>query len=93
MLQRAKFIWDNNLVIQRLTHQMKFKVKYKITDKIIDQELWISCIPGAVGLLYLQTLRGGYLELNSMTNSPGTIAKQCKELGRPQRDCILEWAD
>ena len=92
MLQGAKIIWDNNLVIQGLSDDMKLKVKYKINDEIVDQELWISRVPGAVGLFRPQTLWGRCLELNPMTNSPGTIAKRCKELGRPQRDCILEWA-
>ena len=42
MLQRAKIIWDNDLVIQQLSDDMEFDVKYKITDEILDQELWIS---------------------------------------------------
>ena len=42
MLQGAKIIWDNNLVIQGLSDDMKLKVKYKINDEIVDQELWIS---------------------------------------------------
>ena len=30
--------------------------------------------------------------MNPRFNSPLTIAKRCKAIGRPQRDCILEWA-
>ena len=30
--------------------------------------------------------------MNPRFNSPITIAKRCKSIGRPQRDCILEWA-
>ena len=43
-------------------------------------------------MFHPQTLRGGCLELNPMTNSPETIVKRYKELCRLQRDCILEWA-
>ena len=39
-----------------------------------------------------QTLPGGYLKLDPRINSPGTVAKRCKTIGRPQRDCILKWA-
>ena len=39
-----------------------------------------------------QTIPGGYLKLNPRFNSPLTIAKRCKTIGRPQRDFILEWA-
>ena len=28
----------------------------------------------------------------SKVNSPLTISKRCKSIGRPQRDCIFEWA-
>ena len=42
MLQRAKIIWDNDLVIQCLSDDMEFKVTYKIIDEILDQELWSS---------------------------------------------------
>ena len=51
---------------------------------------WLD--PGASGLLWPQTIPGGYLKLNPRFNSPLTIAKRCKALGRPQRDFILEWA-
>ena len=44
------------------------------------------------GLLRPQTIPGGYLKLNPRFNSPLTIAKRCKTIGRPQRDCNLEWA-
>ena len=36
MLQRAKIIWDNNLLIQQLSDDMEFEVTYKITDKILS---------------------------------------------------------
>ena len=79
-------------VIQRLTDEMEFAVTYSIPDNSFSQELWVSQVPGSVGLLQPQTLPGGYLRLNPRFNSPGTIAKRCKAVGRPQRDCILEWA-
>ena len=34
----------------------------------------------------------GYLKLDPRINSPGTVAKRCKTIGRSQQDCILEWA-
>ena len=85
-------MWNNNLVIQRLTDKMEFAVTYSIPDDSFSQELWVSQVPGSVGLLQPQTLPGGYLRLNPRFNSPGTIAKRCKAIERPHRDCILEWA-
>ena len=92
MLQRAWIMWNNNLVIQRLTDEMKFSVTYSIPDESFSQELWISWVPGAVGLLQPQTLPGGYLKLDPRFNSPGTLTKRCKGIVRQQQDCILEWA-
>ena len=92
MLQRAKIMWNDNLVIQRLSDEMEFAVTYSIPDVSFPEELWISKVPGASGLLRPQTITGGYLKLNPKFNSPLTIAKRCKALGPPQRDCILEWA-
>ena len=39
-----------------------------------------------------QTLPGGFLKMNTRFNTPFTISKRCKVVGRSQRDCILEWA-
>ena len=77
MLQRAKIMWKDNLVIQRLTDEMEFIVTHSIPEDLLSQELWISKVPGATGLLRLQMLPGGYLKLNS----PLTIAKRCKSIG------------
>ena len=76
MLQRAQIMWKNNLVIQRLTDPMEFTVTYSIPDDSFSQELWISKVPGATGLLRPQKLPGGYLKLNPKFNSPVTIAKR-----------------
>ena len=92
MLQRAWIMWNNNLVIQRLTEEMEFAVTYSIPDNSFSQELWVSQVPGSVGLFQPQTLPGRCLRLNLIFNSPGNIAKRCKTIGSPQRDCILEWA-
>ena len=91
MLQRAKIMWNDNLVIQRLSDENEFDVTYSIPDDSLAEELWISKVPGATGLLRPQTIPGGYLKLKPRFNSPLTIAKRCKTIGRPQRDCILEW--
>ena len=64
MLQRAKIMWDDNLVIQCLSDEMEFAVTYSIPDVSFDEELWISKVSGASGLLRPQTLPGGYLKLN-----------------------------
>ena len=85
-------MWNNNLVIQRLFNEMEFSVTYRIPDESLSQELWISRVPGALGLLRPQTLTGRYIKLDPRFNSPGTVAKRCKTIGRPQRDSILEWA-
>ena len=90
--ERAWIMWNNNLVIQKLSDEMEFSVMYRIPDESLSQELWISRVPGTVGLLQPQTLPGRYLKLDSRFNSPGTVAKRCKTIGRLQRDCILEWA-
>ena len=90
MLQRAQMTWKGNLVIQHLTDEIEFAVTYSILDDSFAQELWISKVPGATGSLRPQTIPGGYLKLNPRFNSPVTIAKRCKSIGRPQRYCILE---
>ena len=92
MLQRARIMWNDNLVIQRLSDEMEFAVTYSIPDDSLAEELWISKVSGGTGLLRPQTIPGGYLKLNPRFNSPLTIAKRCKTIGLPQRDCILEWA-
>ena len=81
MLQRAKIMWNDNLVIQRLSDEMEFAVTYSIPDVSFTEELWISKVPGASGLLRPQTIPGGYLKLNPRFNSPLTIAKRCKTIG------------
>ena len=64
---------------------MELAVTYSIPDNSFAKELWISKVPGATGLLRPQTIPGGYLKLNSRFNSPLTITKRCKSIGRPQR--------
>ena len=81
MLQRAKIMWNDNLVIQRLSDEMEFAVTYSIPDVSFTEELWISKVPGASGLLRPQSIPGGYLKLNPRFNSPLTIAKRCKTIG------------
>ena len=58
----------------------------------LAEELWISKVSGATGLLHAQMIPCGYLKLNPRFNSALTISKRCKSIGRPQRDFILEWA-
>ena len=82
MLKRARIMWKNNLVIQRLTDEMVFAVTYSIPEDSFSQELWISKVPGATGLIRPKTLPGGYLKLNPRLNSPVTIAKRCKSFVR-----------
>ena len=50
MLQRAKIMWDDNLVIQRLSDKMEFAVTYSIPDVYFAEELWITKVPRASGL-------------------------------------------
>ena len=85
-------MWDDNLVIQRLSDEMEFAVTYSIPDLYLAEELWIAAVRGASGLSRPQMVPGGYLNLNPKFNSPLTISKRCKTIGRSQRDCILEWA-
>ena len=92
MLQKAPIMWNNNLVIQRLTDEMEFSVTYSIPDESFSQELWVSRVPGAAGLLRPQTLLGGHLKLDPRFNSPEILTKRCKTIRRLQRDCILKWA-
>ena len=89
MLQRARIMWNDNLVIQRLSDEIEYAVTYSIPDDSFAEELRISKV---TGLLRPQTIPGEYLKLNPRFNSPLTIAKRCKTIGRPQRNCILEWA-
>ena len=84
MLQRARIMWNNNLVIQRLTNEMEFSLTYSIPKESFSQELWVSCVPGAVGLYEPQTLPGGHLKLDPGFNSPGTLVKRFKTIRRPQ---------
>ena len=65
MLQRAKIMWDDNLVIQCLSDEMEFAVTYSIPDVSFAKKLWISKVPGASGLLRPHTIPGGYLNLKS----------------------------
>ena len=55
MLQRAQIMWNDNLVIQQLSDEMEFSVTYSIPDDSFAQELWISKVPGATGLLLPKT--------------------------------------
>ena len=61
MLQRAKIMWNDNLVIQRLSDEMEFAVTYSIPDVSFAEEMWISKVPGASGLLRPQTIPGGLI--------------------------------
>ena len=42
MLQRAKIMWKDNLVIQRLTDKMEFAITYSIPEDLFSQELWFT---------------------------------------------------
>ena len=50
MLQRAKIMWDDDLVIQRMSDKMEFAVTYSIPDVYFADELWISAVRGATAL-------------------------------------------
>ena len=50
MLQRAKIMWDDDFVIQRMSDKMKFAVTYSIPDIYFADELWISAVGGATAL-------------------------------------------
>ena len=39
MLQKAKIIWDSDLVIKRLSDDMEFDIKYKITDENLGKRV------------------------------------------------------
>ena len=56
MFQRARIMWNDILVIQRLFDEMEFAVTYSIPDVSLAEELWISRVPGATGLLRPQTI-------------------------------------
>ena len=43
-------MWDNDLVIQRLSDDMEFDITYSIQDVYFAEELWISRVSGASGL-------------------------------------------
>ena len=92
MLQQAKIMWDDDLVIQRMSDEMEFAVTYSIPDVYFTDELWISAVQGATALSRPGTVPGGFLKMNPCINSAATISKRCKVLGRSHRDCILEWA-
>ena len=52
MLQRAKIMWDDNLVIQGMSDEMEFAVTYSINinDVYFADKLWISAVRGATAL-------------------------------------------
>ena len=50
MLQRAKVMWDDDLVIQRMSDEMEFAVTYSIPDIYFADELWISAVRGVTAL-------------------------------------------
>ena len=77
-------MWNNNLVIQRLTNKMEFSVNYSIPEESFSRELCVSRVPGAVGLNQPQTLPGEYLKLDPRFNRPGRLAKRCQTIERPQ---------
>ena len=58
MLQRAKIMWDNDLVIQRLSDEMEFAATYSIPDVYFAEELWICAVRGASGLSQPPTVTG-----------------------------------
>ena len=41
----ARIMWNNNLVIQRLTDEMEFAVTYSFPEDSFSQELWVSQVP------------------------------------------------
>ena len=86
MLQRANIKWDDDLVIQRMSDEMEFAVMYNIPDLYFADELWISAVRGAAALSRPGTVPRGYLKLNPRINSPVTVSKRCKLLGRFHRD-------
>ena len=45
MLQRAKIMWDDDLVIQCMSDEMEFAVTYSIPDIYFVDELKISALP------------------------------------------------
>ena len=85
-------MWDDELVIQRMSDKMEFAVTYSIPDVYFADKLWISAVGGATGLSQPGTVPGGYLKLNPRLNRTAIISKRCKILGRSHKDCILEWA-
>ena len=92
MLQRAKIMWDDDRVIQRMSDEREFAVTYSIPDVYFADELWISAVQEATALSRPGTVPGGFLKMSPMINSALTISKRCKALGRSHQDCILEWA-
>ena len=48
-------MWKDNLVIQHLSDEMEFAIAYSIPGDSFAQELWISKVPGATGLLLPKT--------------------------------------
>ena len=70
--------------------QYRFDLENR-TSFAIKQYVLFAWVPGAVGLLFPQTLPGGYLKLDPRFNSPEILTKRCKTIRRLQRDCILKW--
>ena len=79
-------MWDDDLVIQRMSDEIEFAVTYSIPDIYFADELWISAVRGATALSWPGTVPGGFLKMNPMINSAATISKRCKALGRSHRD-------
>ena len=50
MLQRAKIMWDDNLIIQHMSDEMEFAVTYSIPDVYFADKLWISAVRGETAL-------------------------------------------
>ena len=75
-------MWDNDLVIQRLSDEMEFAATYSIPDVYFADELWICAVPGASGLSRPPTVPVGYLTFNPRFHNPMTISKRYKTIGR-----------
>ena len=76
IIQRAKFMWDDNFVIQRMSDEMEFAVTYSIPDIYFVEELWISAVRGATSLSWHGMVPGGYFKINPRINSAATISKR-----------------
>ena len=82
MLQRAKIMWDDDLVIQCMSDETEFAVTYSIPYIYFADELWICADPGASGLSRPPTVPVGYLTFNPRFHNPMTISKRYKTIGR-----------